>query len=266
MERPLLADVAAAIERYAPLQLQESYDNTGWQVLCDPAARCSGVLTCVDATPAVIAEAIERGFNMVLSHHPVMFRGQKSFTGDTVVQRTVMEAMRAGVSVYSCHTAIDSAPGGVSAEMARMLGLTDIRPLSVHSADPSAGLGVTGILPVPLSPGSLAELVKGTFGTPVARCSRPSDPISEISRIALCGGSGSEFLPLAVSCGAGAYITSDTRHHDFVDFSPYIFIIDIGHWEAESCTSALFARVLRESCHGLPVADAGADRAPIIYL
>ncbi|MBD5317181.1 MAG: Nif3-like dinuclear metal center hexameric protein [Bacteroides sp.] len=262
---PLLTDVAQAIEAYAPPRLQESYDNTGWQVLCDPAGRCSGIVTCVDPTPAVVAEAVAKGCNLIVSHHPLMFRGQKSFTGSTLVQRTVMDAMRAGVSVYSCHTAIDSAPGGISAEMAAMLGLTGVSVLAPAAADPAAGLGAAGTLPAPLTPGELAEKVKGTFDVPVARCSRPA-PGLEISRVALCGGSGAEFIPTAIAAGAQAYITSDVKHHDFVDFGPGIFIIDIPHWSAEACARTLFARIVSSSFPALPVIAAEADRCPVIHL
>lgn len=266
MDNPKLTTIAEAIERFAPPKLQESYDNTGWQVLCDPAGLCSGVLLCVDATPQVITEAASRGFNLVISHHPVMFRGQKRFAGETLVQRTVMDAIKAGISIYSCHTAIDSTRGGVSAEMAEMLGLTEVEVLSPNAADPSAGLGAIGQLPGPLTPGALAELVKGTFKAPVARCSRPVHPLAEVNRVALCGGSGSEFIDLAASRGAQAYITSDTRHHDFVDHAPDIFIIDIGHWEAEACCRNLIARTLGKTFPTLPLTIAETDRSPIIYL
>ncbi len=262
---PFLTDIAAAIEQVAPLSLQENYDNTGWQVLCDPAGRCSGVMVCVDVTPAVIAEAAARGMNMVLSHHPVLFRGQKRFAGETLVQQTVMEAIRFGISIYSCHTAIDSAPGGISAEMARLLNLTDVEVLDPKAGFTTAGLGVIGNLPEPLSAGEFAELVKGTFSTPVARCSRPAERL-EIRRVGLCGGSGSEYIGMAAERGAQAFITSDTRHHDFVDHAREIFIVDIPHWNAESCARQLFVNLLSEAFPTLEVAVAETDRSPIIHL
>lgn len=264
---PLLTDVAAAIERFAPRHLQESYDNTGWQVLCDPAGRCSGILTCVDATPGVVAEASRMGFNLVVSHHPVMFRGQKCLAGETLVQRTVMDAVRLGVSIYSCHTAIDSAPGGISHEMARMLGLGGVSVLHPAAPGAEAGLGCIGTLPRPQAPHELVALVKERFDVDAARCSRPAGGNDVlISRVALCGGSGSEFIPLAVSLGAQAYITSDTRHHDFVDHGPEIFIIDIPHWNAESCARTLFGRILGEAFPGLAVKAAQSDRSPLLHL
>lgn len=265
MEKPRLTDVASAIEKRAPLGFQESYDNSGWQVLCDPAGRCSGVMLCVDCTPAVVDEAARRGCNLIVSHHPVLFRGQKCFAERTPVERTVMDAIRVGVSIYSSHTALDSAPGGVSAEMARMLGLLNVIPLNPHPGNPSAGLGAVGSLAEPLSAGELVERVKGAFAEPVVRCSRVDNPI-EVSRVALCGGSGSEFVEDAIRCGAQAFITSDTRHHTFVDFGPQIFIIDLGHWSAEACSRSLLESIIKSAFPELTVLTADADRSPIIYL
>jgi len=265
---PTLGEIASAIEASAPLKLQESWDNTGWQVLIPGKdAQCTGVLTCVDASVAVIEEASALGFNMVVSHHPVMFNGQKTFTGATNVQRTVIEAIRRGISIYSCHTAIDSAPGGVSATIAGKLGLHDIIPLIPVAEYPGAGLGAVGNLPAPgLKPAELVELVKSAIKVPVTRCSRPIDPHARISRIALCGGSGSEFIPEAIAAGAEAYITGDTRYHTFVDNSADIFIIDIGHHEAECCTKEIFYHIITKFFPNFAVQSATVEENPIIYL
>lgn len=265
-----LGDIIGAIESKAPRELQESYDNTGWQLLAQPggaAAECTGVMTCVDATEAIVAEAADEGCNLLLTHHPVLFRGQKSFTGATQVQRVIMEAMRRGVSIYSCHTAVDSAPGGVSATIASRIGLEDVEVLSPLPGQPDAGLGAIGNLPAPgLMPGELAERVKGALGSPMVRCTRPAQPLKPLLRVALCGGSGSEFIDLAVAKGAEAYITSDVKHHDFVDHAPDIFIIDVGHYEAEACTKDIFHHAITEIFPNFAVKYSLTEKNPIIYL
>lgn len=265
-----LGDVIAAIEQFAAPELQESYDNTGWQVLTPVeglATVCSGVLTCVDATPAIVAEAKTKGCNLLLTHHPVMFRGQKSFIGATHVQRVVMLAIESGVSIYSCHTSVDSCRGGISHEMAHRLGLVNVEPLVVSPVDPSAGLGVVGDVDGnALLPGEFAERVKVTFSSPVARCSRPVDPHRPIHRVALCGGSGSEFIGRAIAAGADAYVTSDTRHHDFVDHADDIFIVDIGHHEAERVAKDIFHHVITEKFPNFAVQSSVVEHNPVIYL
>lgn len=125
----LIGEILAAIEAVAPLTLQEEWDNCGLQV-GNRAQECTGVLVCVDATEATVAEATERGCNLIVSHHPLIFKGIKSLVGRTPVERTIIAAIRAGVSIYSSHTAMDNAPGGVSHAMAAKLGVEVLRPLA----------------------------------------------------------------------------------------------------------------------------------------
>ena len=104
-----LSHIIAALEEYAPLSLQEKWDNSGLQVGLprESDGECTGALLCLDVTPDIISEAVRRGCNLVVSHHPLIFKGLKSLIGRTVAERTVAEAIRAGVAVYSSHTALD---------------------------------------------------------------------------------------------------------------------------------------------------------------
>lgn len=112
-----------AIEAYAPRSFQEKWDNSGLQIAL-PAGEteCTGVLICLDVSEGVIDEAVSRGCNLVVSHHPLIFKGFKSLTGATRQERAAMKAMRAGVAVYSAHTSLDSTRGGVSYAIASLLG------------------------------------------------------------------------------------------------------------------------------------------------
>lgn len=261
---PLISDIIDTVEAYAPLSLQESYDNCGLQA-GDPTLGCTGVLLCVDMSPDIVAEAVSRGCNLVISHHPIIFRGLKHLTGSTLNERTVMAAIKADVALYSCHTAIDSAPGGVSAELARRLGLTDITVLDQRPDCPGAGLGAVGDLPSPLTPAALVALVKETCGSPVARCTAaPAD--KAIRRVALCGGSGSSLIDKAIAAGADAYVTSDTTYHTFVERADDIFIVDIGHFESEQCTKSLFYRIITEKFPNFAVNYSETEKNPIVYL
>ncbi|MCM1518701.1 MAG: Nif3-like dinuclear metal center hexameric protein [Pseudoflavonifractor sp.] len=123
-----VGDIVRELETIAPPALQEDYDNSGLQVGTRSAA-CTGVLLCVDVTPAIVDEAIERGCNLIVSHHPLIFKGLKRLNGTTPQQATIMNAIAGGISVYSCHTNLDNTHGGVSHEMARRLGLEDVAVL-----------------------------------------------------------------------------------------------------------------------------------------
>lgn len=257
-------DIITALEDYAPLSLQESYDNCGMQA-GDASAPCTGVLLCVDITPAIVDEACRRGCNLVISHHPIIFKGLKRLVGDTINERAVIEALRRGVALYSCHTAIDSAPGGVSAELARHLGLTGVTVLEPKAADPSTGLGAVGNLPQPMTAANFVALVKQKCDSPVGRCTVPRADLT-IKRVALCGGSGSSLIPLAIAAGADAFVTSDTGYHTFVERADDIFIVDIGHFESEQCTKSLFYRIITEKFPNFAVNYSEIEKNPILYL
>ncbi len=117
-----IGDIIHEIEQMAPLPLQEDYDNSGMQV-GNKADECTGILLCVDVTPDIVSEAVERGCNLIISHHPLIFRGLKRLTGATQVERSVIQAISAGISIYSSHTCLDNAIDGVSHEMAYRLGV-----------------------------------------------------------------------------------------------------------------------------------------------
>lgn len=249
--------IIEAIEGYAPLSLQESWDNSGWQA-GDPDAECRGALLCVDLTPEILAEAADKGCDLVISHHPLIFRGIKSLVGHDRVTECLKEAVRRGISVYSSHTATDCAPAGVSAEMARMLGLTGASPL-----DPS-GLGSVGDLPGPMAQADFIALVKRTFGCETVRASRT--PARPVSRVALCGGAGGDFLGAAIEAGAQAYVTADCKHNLFLDRRDEILLLDAGHFETEQCTKALFHRVISEKFPNFAVWKSEAEENPVRYV
>ncbi len=122
MTSMIIGDIIDALERLAPLSHQESYDNSGIQVGLTKA-ETAGVLFCLDVTEAVIDEAIDEGFNLIVSHHPLIFSPVKKITDATYVGRCVMKAIRNGITIYSAHTCLDNAPRGVNAAIATKIGL-----------------------------------------------------------------------------------------------------------------------------------------------
>lgn len=116
----------------------------------------------------------------------------------------------------------------------------------------------------PMTATELIAAVKQAFNSPIVRCNKmPDDPIV---KVALCGGSGSSFIGDAIASGAEAYITSDTSYHTFVDYTDKIFVIDIGHFESESCTREIFYRVIKEKFPNFAVEFSETEKNPIIYL
>lgn len=130
-----VSHIIAALEEFAPLFLQEKWDNSGLQIGLPPESdgECTGVMLCVDVTPAVIAEAKSGGCNLVVSHHPLIFKGFRCLAGRTLQERAAADAIRAGIAVYSSHTALDSAEGGISYAMAGKIGARVLRALAPAS-------------------------------------------------------------------------------------------------------------------------------------
>lgn len=243
-------DISDVLEKFAPLPLQESYDNAGLQV-GNPESEVHAVLLCLDVTSDVLEEAIRRKCDMIVSHHPLIFHGLKSLTGADETQRIAMRALSAGVAIYSAHTNLDSTWNGVSHEMAHMLGVSDIEVLSPLADEPRAGLGVVGnIEPTPKL--ELLRKIKERFGVECLRYSSQSKRIV-VKRVALCGGSGASLIREAISAGADLYVTGDIKYHDYTTYGGDIVLADIGHYQSELCSINIFSRIIREKYPDLVV-------------
>lgn len=123
-----VADCIGFLARFAPLELAADWDNVGLLV-GDAAAPVERVMTCLTITPAVVDEAIAERVELIVSHHPVLFRGTKKLTTHTPDGRLLLPLLRAGVAVYSPHTALDNCSGGINDGLCERLGLTDVQPL-----------------------------------------------------------------------------------------------------------------------------------------
>ena len=220
-------DIIQAIEEFAPLSIQEGWDNSG---LCigSPDDEVSSVLFGLDCTPELVDEAVSCGADMIVTHHPLIFSGLKKISADNPPGEAVIKAIRAGISIYAAHTNADKVMAGVSGAMAARLSLKDVQILD-QDGD-GAGLGVVGNLPEPMTAEEAAAYVKERFNLKVLKASRPVDGM--ISRIAMCGGSGGSLIGAAMKSGAQLYISGDISYHNFFTHNGFM-IMDIGHYESE---------------------------------
>jgi len=252
-----IQEVLSALEQFAPLPLQESWDNAGLQIGLTEA-EVSGALLCLDVTEKVIDEAIAKGCNLVVSHHPLLFHGLKQVSDANDVQRTVRKAIKADVCVISMHTNMDNARGGVNFKIAERLGLIgEMGPISSQEKIPM----VVAELPQPLEAQDFIELVKGRFGVKCAMCNellqRP------ISKVAICGGAGDFMLDEAIAKGADAFITGEMHYHVYFGHEQQIQICVIGHYESEQFTSEIFRDIIEKACPGLRTVIAETNTNPI---
>lgn len=256
-----LKEIADALERFAPLPLQESYDNAGLQIGLTEGEDVSGVLLCLDVTEQVILEAEARGCNLIVSHHPLIFRPLRHITGANAVERCTALALRKGIAVYSAHTNLDNAPGGVNHKMARMLGLTDVRFLLPQPGG-QGGSGIIGRLPQPLEAADFCRLVAHTFGVEALMHNRCTLP--RIQRVSLCGGAGDFLIDEAVRAGADAFLTGETGYHRYFGHEDDIHLLTLGHYQSEQYTIRLLRDILQQACPTLRTEETALNTNPII--
>ena len=257
-----IKEVAETLERFAPLPLQEGYDNAGLQIgLTD--ADASGVLLCLDVTEEVIEEAAAKGCNMVVAHHPLLFRGVKRIADETLIERCIRTAILKDITIYAAHTNLDNAEGGVNFEIARRIGLEDVsflQPLPNNTG----GSGIIGTLTTPEEPIAFLHRIKETFDIDCLQHNLP--PSHSIQKVALCGGSGDFLVDTAIRQGADAFLTGEMGYHHFFGYDNKILIGALGHYQSEQFTVGLMADILRKAHPELKIVETSVNTNPIHYL
>ncbi len=273
-------EIVSAFEAVAPLALQESYDNSGL-IVGDRDAEVTRALLCLDCTEAVVDEAIVKGCDIIIAHHPIVFGGLKRFTGGDYVQRTVIKAIQNNIAIYACHTNLDNVlRGGVNERIAQQLGFDVervLRPIakdlgSFASSDGvvdsevfrTAGAGVLCNLQKPMNVLDFLHHVKERMGAEVVKYTKCD--IEVVGKVAICGGAGSFLIGDALRAGADAFITSDVKYHEFFDAQGKMLLCDIGHYESEKYTIDLFSNILSAKFPKFATIFAGTITNPIDYL
>ena len=252
-----IQQVLSALERFAPLPLQESYDNAGLQIGLTEA-EVSGALLCLDVTEKIIDEAVAKGCNLVVSHHPLLFRGLKQVSDLNDVQRTVRKAIKNDVCVISMHTNLDNARGGVNYKMAEKLGAKVL-----NSAEEEKQGLVLAELAQPMAAADFIAMVKERFGVKCAMCNEILE--RPVKTVAICGGAGDFMLDEAVTQKADAFITGEMHYHVYFGHEQEIQICVIGHYESEQFTTEIFREVVERECPGVRTEMAETNTNPIHY-
>ena len=266
--------VVDALEHYAPLPLQEGYDNAGLQVGLTEAVEVSGALLCLDVTEDVVDEAIRKGCNLIVSHHPLIFRKLARISDENYVQRIVRKAIKNDIAIVSMHTNMDAAKGGVNFKIAEKLGLRNLRFFGGEKEidGVKGGEGVIGEITDEtdalhadgIAADDLVLMLRERFQAECVQCNqllrRP------IRKVALCGGAGSFLLDAAIAAGADAFITGEMHYHEFFGHEQEIQICVIGHYQSEQFTSEIFRSIITEKCPGVKCEISEINTNPIIYL
>lgn len=361
-----LFEITNFLEKLAPLNYQEDYDNAGL-IVGSPTDEITAALVALDCTEEIVDEAIERGCNLIITHHPIVFKGLKKFNGKSYVERVVIKAIKNNIALYATHTNLDSVHNGVNAEICKRLGVENFKSLmpkkgilkklvtfcerkdaeilrnalfaagagdisnyaecsfnidgvgtfkgnaqtnptlgtagvreyasetrievifkvqderailaALFSNHPyeevaydiyqlenslqTVGSGMVGVLQTPLQSHDFLQRVKEGLNTAVIRHTAALD--KKISKVAVCGGSGSFLLKNAIAAGADAFVTADFKYHEFFDAEGKIMIVDVGHYESEQFTSNLLIDNIQEKFPNFAIRLTERNTNPINY-
>ena len=234
-----------ALERIAPRRLAEDWDNPGLLV-GSYAQRVERVLIALDVDDAVTEEAIARKADMIVAHHPAIFRGMKQLRTDLPLGRRLAALLTHNIAVAAAHTNLDVARGGVNDVLAAQLGLEKLSSFVITAQENGVteSIGRVGTLPTPTSIEDFARAVKERLHVSHVRLAAAAP--RPVRRVAVCGGAGADFIDNAVRLGADAYVTGDVKYHDAQRaVEQGLHIIDAGHFGTESPVLPTLAEHLR---------------------
>lgn len=229
---------------YSP-ELSCDWDNDGLLVSPDRGATVTGVLLALDLTDAAIDEALKTGCNVILTHHPLIFRPLSSVTTENGVGRRVLRLISLGISAIACHTRADAARGGLNDAMAKMLSLSGV----IAFTD---GIARIGKLRAPMSPAEAVSFILGASGAEKALYS--GNAPETVEYVAICCGDGKDCLSDVEEQGADLFLTGELSYHARLDAADLPFLVmEIGHDRSEMHALSVFRNALFREAPGLPV-------------
>ena len=236
-----VGEVWRAIDAFAPFALAEEWDNVGL-LAGRPDQNVTGILCALDLNFLVMEEAVRLGANLIVTHHPILFRGRKNLREDEPEGRMLCSLVRNNLALIAAHTNFDNAPCGVNDALAKALGLEDVCVME-H------GMRM-GMLPEAMSPERFCDWTEEKLACR-ARMYVLS-PETLIERVAVCGGAGGDFWPQAARAGAQAFVTGEIRHHDaLAGTAAGLCMVEAGHYETEHIAIKLLADGLQERINTL---------------
>lgn len=239
-----LDDILAVLRHLAPEETALPDDPVGLLVGRPPGTAITRIGVCLDATPSAAQRAVSRGVGLLIAHHPLIYHPLKRIDPRDPISQAVSTLVKGDVALYAMHTNWDRADNGINDTLAALLGLQDTRPLG---GDGERALPRVGSLPAPLSLADFARSVETALhcsGTSALRVNGV-DPGHRVARVAVCGGAGAGLAADAQAAGADAYVTSDVRHHEFLDAAGRgLALLDAGHEATESPGMRALMRVL----------------------
>lgn len=254
-------EIVTRIEERLPKRWSEDWDNIGLLV-GDPGRDVSKIAVALDATEDTVRDALKEGCEMLVVHHPAIFRPLNRIIMPSPIAKMLSAAIGGNLAVYSSHTNWDSSPEGVNVILSSLLGLKDVSPL-MTSQEGAWGMGAIGELPEPMTVSELARKAKEVWN--LASLLIYGDDDTPLKRVALCGGAGGDFLPMTIDKGADVFITADVSYHYLLHAQlASTHLIVVNHGEMERVSLPGLCGILREITHLETVLLKNSNWTPLV--
>lgn len=256
-----MEQIVKIMETWAPKQLAEEWDNVGWMV-GNTKRTVNKVMIALEINGDVVEEAIDKSVDMIITHHPLIFKGLKSISDRDALGKWILALIKNNISVYSAHTNLDAAYGGINDYLCGLFGLE--RTMSLGSVsdrqvdrlngqvdrqietDPE-GLGRVAWLPLPLDASSFLQNVKDILGLESIRFSGNGKEM--ISKVAVCSGAGADMMKDAHLAGCDVYLTGDIKYHEYRSAQEIgLAVADMTHFASENIYMGYLAERLQMAC------------------
>jgi dinuclear metal center YbgI/SA1388 family protein len=263
-----LGEVIDAVEEIVPSELAEEWDNSGMQ-LGDRDWQVEKIWVALDPLPEVISAACRKDVDLVITHHPLIFKPLSTIDVSTLEGFVIQQALDHQVAIYAAHTNLDRIEGGVNDVLASRIGLCNTTALSIDRVSGKPGFGRIGNLALPTPLALLAKKLKQVLALGHLRVAGNLDLV--IKTAAVCSGSGSGMLSAFFDSGADVFISGDLKYHDARNFEfAQKALIDIGHFASEHLIVETFAERLKRHFHDkklvLTVASYRREKDPFVIL
>ena len=225
-----------AFEKRFPKELREEWDNDGLMCCPDPTAEVKKVFVTLDLTEEIVDYAIERGFDLIVSHHPLIFKPVSRLVEECHIGRKLIKLISNGISVFSFHTRADKAQGGVNDLLADRLGFSDTVPFG------EGMMGRIGELDEEMTLEDFAFKVKTSLGSDRVTY---ADGYNAVKRVAMLGGDGKDFVKAAIAGGADTYVSGRISYNMLEEAAEMgINLIEAGHYFTEVMITELFTDII----------------------
>ncbi len=250
------------MELLAPTYLKEDFDNVGLMV-GDKNKEVKKVLLALDCTLKVIEEAKKENVELIITHHPLIFKRPSSITTDTLQGKKIIELIKNDISLYSSHTNLDSVENGLNDTIVSILGFDNSKILEKNKRDDKAGLGRIVSLKESIQLEDLISKIKKSLNINNLRVVKGKD---KVNKIAIINGSGQDFIGKAVALGADCIITGDTTYHFASDYKEMeISILDVGHFASEQITFFNVMEILKEKFKDVEFITSTVEEDPFSF-